>query len=900
LSVKVDRYRELRRLLRGNRVGEEIDEELAHHLAMRYSDNIAAGMSGEAAWEDARRRFGDLARVKHETEAIDLEAIKEERRMELMDSIVREMRLAIRTIFRAPGFAVLSILTLALGIGASSAIFTLLNSIVLQPLPYAHADRLVQLSHPVPKVGEGQRWGSSEAGYFDYLDRNHSFEKMGGYRQTTLVLTDGRSSERVDAIGLTASMFDLLGARPAVGRLFDAADDKPHGPASVVISNDEWRTRFGGRRDIVGSTLKLDGIPYTVVGVLAPRFEFPASRAAYYVDLQMDRTKEAANYHWVGVYARLRAGVTPEAASADLRSIMSGFPQRMPGAYSEDFFRGTGFHPSVTTLRSEILGTIDRTLWILLSAVLLVLLIACANVANLFLVRGEARRREIAVRSALGAQSPHLAVHFLAESFVVTAFAGLLALFIAYSGVHALVAMAPVGVPRLNEIRVGWPVVAFTAGISIAAAMVFGSFPLLRRNATYASLREGGRGLSSSRGQYAARNGLVAAQMALALILLISGALLLQSYRNLRSVDIGINPENLLTAQISLPNSRYDKHEAVRAFFEALSQRVHALPGVTAVGFTSTLPLGGGGWCSVTQTEGLDGRPSDSKCVPINQVAPGYFEAMGIRVRGNTFSWSDLDRRAGVAVISRALADRYFPGQDPIGRHIMSYRSGPPWYEIIGVAENVHADGADRPATQPVYYPITPMDIPGQWDVQNNLVIAIRTASARPERLTPALRRILSELDEDVPLADVRTMEDVVASSPAVARSSFTLLLLAVAAALALFLSAVGLYGVISYIVTQRRTEIGIRMALGARSDQVRRLIVGQSLGVVAAGAFIGLPIAFVGTRVLRSLLFGVSPTDAGTFAGVTILLLVVGAFASWMPALRAARVQPMNVLRED
>ena len=901
MSWKADRYRELRKMLRGPRVEEEVDEELAHHLAMRYADNLALGMGETEAWEDALRRFGNVARVREEMEAIDREAIKGERRMELFDSIIRETRLALRTLSRAPGFALLTILTLGLGIGASAAIFTLLDSIVLRPLPYPNADRIVQLMHPVPKVGDNQRWGTSEAGYFDYLSHNRSFEKLAGYTSRTFALSDGKGSERVDAVGVTSSMFEVLGARAAMGRLFTAEDDAPHvGVKTVVMSHDEWQSRYGGRRDVIGQAVRLDGESYTVIGVLPAKFNLPGQHSAYYVDLHLDPAKRAANYHWVGVYGLLKPGVTPDAASADLQRVMRDFPERMPSAYSDRFFNETGFHPAVTTVRSELLGSIDRTLWILLAAVGLVLMIACANVANLFLVRTEARRREIAVRSALGAQSPHLAVHFLAESLVITILAGLFALCVVYAGIRGLVAIAPTGVPRLDEVQIGWRVLGFTAVLALLCGVLFGSFPLIRRRSSYGALREGGRGLTASRGQHLARNGLVAAQMALALVLLIAGALLLQSYRNLRSVDIGVVPENVLTAQISLPYSRYDEHEEIRAFFEALAQRVDALPGVTHVGYTASLPLASGNWCSATQVEGVDGKVADAACVPINQIGPGYFEAMGIKVRGSTFTWSDLNRRAGVAIISRALADRFFPGQDPIGKHVMSYRSGPPWYEIVGVADNVRSEGADRPPTEPLYYPMVPMDIPGSWSTMNNMIITIKTVSNRPELLTPSLRQILASIDTEVPLADVSTMEDVISSSAAVARSSFTLLLLALAAGLALFLSAVGLYGVISYIANQRRAEIGVRLALGARSDQVRRLIVTQSLGVVAFGAAIGLPVAFFGTRVLRTLLFGVSPTDAGTFVGVTLMLLIVGGCASWLPALRAARVQPMQVLRED
>ena len=887
-------------MLRRDHVDEEVDEELSHHLAMRYADNLAAGMDDAGAWEDALRRFGNVERVRHATEEIDREALREERRMEFVSSVVRATKLATRTLLRDPWFAMLAVLTLGLGIGSTAAIYTLIDSIVLKPLPYANADRLVQLQHPVPKIGADQRWGSSEAGYFYYVDNNRSFEELGGFRQASYALTDGSAADRISAIQATASLFRVLGAEAAYGRLLTDDDNRPGAPNVAVLGYDEWQLRYGGRRDIVGTSIRLDGEPHTVVGVLARGFDLPESSAEFYVNVHIDRGNTPQNYHWMTVYGRLRPDISLVAANADLERMASTFTRTLPTAYTQSFLDASGFRPELTTLRSEVLGGTEKTLWILLSAVGLVFLIACANVANLFLVRTEARRREIAVRSALGAEGSHLAVHFFAETLLLALVAGIVALIIAHSGVRLLIAIAPVNVPRLDEIVIGWRVVAFVTCAALLAGTIFGMFPLVRRRDSYASLREGGRGLTASRGQHFARNTLVAGQMALALVLLIAGALLLQSYRNLRSVDIGIDPTNVITAQISIPRLTYDDHAKVRQFYAQLSRRVAALPGVMSVGTTASLPLAGGTWCSGTEVEAAAGATRRGACVPVIQVSPGYFETMGIDVQGELFQWSQLDRREGVAIISRALAAQLFPDENPIGRHIISYRNGPPWYRIIGIADDVHAAGVDKAPIDPVYYPITPMDIPGAWMEMTDQVLVVRTAASPTDRFVAALRAAVAELDPNVPVADIQTMTEVIGKSEAVARSSFTLLLLAAAAGLALFLSAVGLYGVISYIVAQRRNEIGVRIALGARADQVRRLIVKQSLVVIAAGAIVGLPIAFTGTRMLRSLLFGVSPTDAATFVGVTLILLLVGTAASWLPALRAARVQPMHVLREE
>lgn len=899
MRFRADRYREMRSLVRPD-FERDVEEELRHHVEQSIADGVATGLSEEQARERALRRFGDVDRYRRDTVAVDERAKREEKRMQLFDAIRRETVHAWRSLLHTPLFFVVALLTLAVGIGATSSIYTLLDSIVLRPLSYPEPDRLVQVRHAVPGIQADMRFQSAVAQYYYYAADNRVFASLGAASPGTYALAEGGAAERVDGAAVTASLLDVFGVRTVLGRPLTSADEAAGATDVVLLSHELWRSAFDGDPGVLNRQVRINGVPRTVVGVVAPGARLPYVETLLWVPLQLDRSAPAENSHWLETYARLRPGVTTEAAQRDVARMVARLPELFPSAYSERFMRESGFSAVVTSVRSELLGGIERVLWMLLAAVLLVLLIAAANVANLFLVRTESRRREIALRSSLGAERAHLAVQYLAEALTLSLLAAGLGLVFAWLGTRLLVAGAPSGIPRVHEIGMSARVVLVALATAVLAGLVFGLFPVLRASVDYNALREGGRGLTASRRQHFARNALVAGQMAMALVLLAAGALLLQSYVNLRRVDDGIREAGVLTFEVSAPYSRYGEHADVHRFYRELTQRLSVLPGVESVGGTVLLPFGGGSHCAYTTAEGVTANDSDRGCVPTPQVLPGYFEAMGIRVRGETFDWGMMDRREGVAVISRALADRLFPGVDPIGRGIMSYRDGPPWYRIIGVAEDVRHDGYHKPPIQAVYYPQMPMDMEGTWMPARSMTMTLRTRHAEPDALARSLRQVMRELDPEVPVANIRTMGDVIARSDAVARTSFTLLLLSVAAVMALFLSVVGLYGVISYVVAQRRSEIGVRLALGARADQVRLMVLAQSLRVVLLGVAIGLPAAFFGGRLLRSLLFGVTPADPATLLGVALALVFVAGGASYIPALRAAAVPPMQVLRED
>ena len=900
-----DRYRELRSLLRPERIEDDVAEELALHLELRVADLVARGMSADAAREEAKRRFGDVSKYSAETCAIDESILRERRRMEVIDSIRRETRHSLRALTRAPVFTIVAVLTLGLGTGATTAIFTMLDAIVLRPLPYREPERLVQITHAVPRVQEGQEWQNSVASYVYYGEHSTSFDGMGAYSRGAYPVSDDGDAERLTGAQTTASLLPLLGARAVIGRLYNEEDDVPGADPVVLLSHEIWQSRYNGDESVVGRTINVNATPVTVIGVLEPGFSLPNHETHVWLPWQLDLT-EVVNSHYVNTYARLKSGVTPQAAQTELAQLQQRLPTVFPKAYSTSFFERSGFSARVHPLRSVVLGKaasgtrvgIDNVLWMLLGAVALVLLIACANVANLMLVRSEVRRRELTVRAALGAERAHMAVHHLVESLLLSTAAAIVGIFLAWAGIQLLLALAPPTLPRLGEIAVSRNSLLFAIGISALTGVLFGLVPVIRQRTSFGELRESGRGMTVSRHRQLVRNTLVIGQVAMALVLLAAGGLMLKSFFNLREVRSGIDGENVLTFNVSLPPSRYDDEPKIYAFQREFVERVNALAGVGSVGASSSLPLSGSAGCAHTSGEGTE----QGVCIPVAAVLPGYFETLGIPVSGASFTWNDHDTRANKAIISRALADRLWPGQDPIGRQIISFQDGPPWFRIVGVAENVLADGLDQPPAQNLYYLTRQPALQGYYGPHGvpRLWFVVRTSLDQPEALTNSIRGVLREMDREVPLAEVKSMQTVIMSSEKMARTTFTMMLLGIAAIIALFLSAVGLYGVIAYLVGRRRAEIGVRMALGARVSEVARLVIMQSVRLTVAGIAIGVVAAFFVTRALASLVYEVEPTDPATLLMVSLLLVLVAVIASAVPARRAAATAPSEALRAD
>lgn len=885
----------------GERVESQVDEELEFHLAGRVEELVARGRTREEAEAEVRERFGDVARWRREAAAIDHGQARQERLADVLDTLKRETHQAARALVRAPGFSLVAALTLALGLGAATAIFAVLDSVVLRPLPYPGADRLVWMDHRVPGVGENDRWMLGMINYFDFRDNVPALASLGLYLEERVnVAVPGGEPVRVRGAIASASIFPTLGAgTAALGRLLTDADNAPGAEPVAVLGHDFWRRAYGGDPAVVDRTMELEGSTVRVVGVAAPGVALPQSPVDVWLPLTMDPVRAAqVNQHAYLAIGRLADGATPEQLLGQLQARERQFTELYPGVYSADFMSSTGFAPDVVPLHEHVVGAaVTRTLWVMLGAVGLVLLVACAHVANLFMVRMEARRRETALRAALGASRGRLAWRSLTESLLITLAAAGAGLAIAYAALHVLVALAPAGLPRLGAIHIGWPHVVFVFLLAVLVGVVLGLVPVLRAGVDLGALRDGARGMTSSRQRNAVRGALVVGQVALSLVLLAAGGLMLRSAVRLHAVPPGFDADRVLVLDVAMPQGVYGWNdygkaaEAHRTFQRELART----PGVLSVGAIDDVPMSGAWGCSGMGFE--DAGVEGGACVPMSTVSPGYFEAMRIPiVRGHEPTWDEVAGGSDGVVISQALAEHLWPGQDPIGRAVKANTNRPPHFRVVGVAGDVRMDGLDRPPTEVVYFPMVADSGLYMWGAARNVSAMIRTSSEDAASVLAAARRVMHDVDPSIVVDNPRWMDSVVAAS--LSRTTLAMLLLGVAAGMALLLSAVGIYGVIAYLVAERRTEIGIRIALGAPVAKVGRDVVLGALRLALAGVAIGVVGAVAAMRLLQSLLYDVSPTDPLTLGGVALLLMALAALASWIPARRASRVPPMEALR--
>lgn len=812
-----------------------------------------------------------------------------------------EVRPALRRLARRPAFWLPVLLILTLGLGAATAVFTVLDAIVLKPLPYPRADRLVRLQSAVPGTGDGTAWGLAK-GQFIYLDRSaRDFQALGLYLiDRATVGQSGQPVEQIYSAAVSPNLLGVLGVQTLLGRAPLPADSRTAKPAHIWLSYRFWRQRFGGDPGVTGRTLLVDGQPLQIAGVLPAgarlpeEIQFQEIQVDLWAPLPLDPAEPPKASHRFRALGRVAPGTSLATAQAELARLTSQLPQALPSVYSPGFMRRTGFKTELLPLRDDVLGDHGRTLWILFGAVVIVLLVACANAANLFLAEAEAERREMAVRAALGAGKSRLVAHSLIQGVLLSCLAGLLALWLARAAVRFLLALSPSDLPRLAEVHLGVEGVVFTLFLASAVGVIFGLLPSARRNLETEVLAAVGRGSTISRRQRAFRNSLVVAQVALSLVLLTAAGLLFRSFHNMVSVRPGFVARGVLTFSVALPAARYGSFEAVDAFYRQLAEKLGALPGVQSVGFSSALPLTGFDGCSAVYAEGQPpGAGEEPPCLPLFLVGPGYFRSLGIPLRGKGPEWSG----AAAAVVSEALARRLWPGQDALGKGI----GGKPAldYRVTGVAGDVRANGLDHPPIEALYLPLTsvPSAERGQPPPREAFAV-VRTAAERPARMTPAVRRAMAELDPQVPIAEVRSMDEVLRRSTA--RMSFSTLLLGISSGVALMLAALGIYGLLAFLMARRQREIGIRMALGARREQVRGLVLLQSVRLAATGVALGLAGAVLATRLLRSLLFGVDPLDPVTLGAASLFIVGVAVLASWIPAQRAMRVQPLETLRGE
>ena len=811
-----------------------------------------------------------------------------------MDRLLPDIAHALRRLVRAPGFAVIAILTLALGIGANTAIFSLVKTVLLQPLPYGDPDRLVMVWG---KLDRGETTWLSGPEVVSYMNDVSVFDQFAVYTTTSANLTGGQEPERVIAASVTPNLFEALDVRALSGRAFSPGDSAATIADYVILGHGLWQRRFGGQRDIIGQSIQVNGRARTVIGVMPATFRLPLEfsddrPSELWVATDIKSWTSWGDHSLIGV-GRLRAGVDAAAATA----AMKGLERRWiaDGNWTNKDLSDRAAVP----LKDLVVGNVRYALWVLLGAVGVILLIACANVANLTLARSDERHREIAVRTALGASRERIVRQLLTESVLLALIGGVLGVALAYGGVRLLIALDPADIPRVGEIGLDVGVLLFTALLTILTGVVFGLAPAieLSRPDLNRALKEGGRTGTVGRASQRFRDSLAVAQMGLSVVLLIGAMLLIRSFLQLRAIDLGFQSQNVLTLRTTLPQTSYPGDSTVIPFYRTLRRQLAALPGVQSVGATRFLPLTGtiGDW-SIT-LEGRVKAPGENPNGDWQVVTPGYFETMGVKLeRGRFVSETDHENAPIVAVINGTMAQRYWPGEDAIGKRFHLGSNPRPWITIVGIVGQVRHNAVTESPRAEMYVSHAQWGLAGA-SAPRGMTFVIRTVGD-PMALLAYARQTVRSLDPNLPIADVRTLERVADESLSQAR--FTTLLLGLFAALALTLATIGIYGVISLLVTRRRQEIGIRIALGARPASILNMVLRRGLTLAGVGVAAGLVAAILLTRVVTSLLYGVSRFDVTTFAAVPLILAAVALLACLIPASRAASLNPVAALREE
>ena len=854
----------------------DLDEEIRSHFRLAIEERIARGESRVEAERAVHREFGNVVRVK--------EVTREMWGGLWLDRLLQDVRMAIRSLKRAPGFTIVAVLTLALGVGANTAVFTVVRGVLLRPLPFPEAERLVLVSYG-PEPGRFLPTpGLSEGHYLELVERNAVFERLTTFSNRPTTLTGVGEPARLNLAAVTTDFFDLLGTPLAIGRGFLPGEDEAGRDAVVVLGDGLWRTRFAADLGVIGRTVTLDGTPRTVVGIMPPGFDFP-NGAELWTPFAV--RSDPHNSMIRPVVARLRRDVSEAQARAAFTATTQGFSTRDDPA---------GYTARVQPLKTFLVGRVQHSLWIFSGAVGFVLLIACANVANLLLMRAVSKGREITLRSALGASRGRLMRQFLTESIVTSILGGAAGALLAFIGVKALLVLAPAGrIPRMDEIHVDAMVLGFTLLVSVLTGIGFGLVPAIHASRSNLQRALNVRGQSAGGDAGRVRSVLVMAQIALALILVTGAGLMIRSFRNMRAVDLGFAPANVLTLTVDLPGSRYGAAAEMQLLHDRVLQGLEGIPGVDAAGAVNWRPLGR---MSLAGDFEVDGGPvrSDGYWADKMAVSPDYFRALGIRLlQGRFFNSSDDAGAAGVVIVSRTLADRFWPERAALGRRISMWNSEPKdWLTVVGVVEDVLQREITGERGAALYQPYA--------QVSNTFFLGHMTyvvrSQAAPRAIAPALRSAIRTADAYLPVQNIASMDELIADMST--EPLFQTRLLAIFALIALALSAVGVYGVLSYMVAQRRFEIGIRVALGARTTDVMTSVLARTCALTLPGILLGATGALAVTRLLKTFLFGVTPTDPLTLSTVALLLCLTAVVASWLPARRAARVDALTALRSD
>jgi putative ABC transport system permease protein len=871
-------------LFRRERVDREMDAELRAHIEAHADDLMRTGLSRQEALRQAHIALGGIDRAKEECrDAIGISFV---------ESLAQDLRFGLRMLRKNPGFTAVAVLTLALGIGANAAIFSVVNSVLLHPLAYNDPDHLVTIlrysNYPI-----------SPANYLDYRDQSSSYESLGAAEYWSPNLTGVDSPDHLLGLRVTQNTMPLLGVQPVLGRLFVEGEDTAGNDHEVVLSYGLWRRRFSGDARSIGKSIVLDGASYTIVGVMPADFHFApfwATHAELWAPLSLAARAQTRDGNSLRLFARLRPGVTLAQARAEMATIT---------ARLEKLYPGTNAGITVTPLKEKVVGNVETPLLVLFGAVGFVLLIACANVAHMLLARAAARQKEIAVRTALGARRSRVVRQVLTENLLLATMGGSLGLLLAYAGTRALVSLSPADIPRVESISIDAKVVFFLLAITALTSVAFGLAPALQTSALNLTdtLKESGRGSSDGVRRHRLRSVLIASEFALALTLLIGAGLMIRSFYALESIDPGFNPHGVLTMIVPIAGSKEADSARRPVFYQQMLDRVRALPGVVSAAGINHVPIAGDLW---DRTFYIDGRPkpgpTDTPDAVYRIATPGYFQTMSIQlIAGRDIAATDNASAPPVVVINQRLARTFFPGQNPVGQHIaLTSDASARWMTIIGVAKDaVEHDWSAKAAPEIYLAAFQTPEFLGRTGLGNSayITLVVRTAGDLAA-LTSSVKSAIWSLDSNLPISSVITMDDAVAQANAQPR--FEMLLLAVFAAVALVLAAVGIYGVMSYSVAQRTHEIGIRISLGASRADVLRLVMRQGFSLALAGSAVGIVAAFFLARLIAKLLYGVPPTDPLTFVSLAALLLLVAMLASYIPARRAMRVDPMIALRHE
>ncbi len=896
MSIWREASRGLRALIHRREAEQDISDEVSSYLEQSIAELEAAGHSPEDARRRARAQLGSVTHIREQVRSYGWENV--------VETLCNSLRYAIRRLLHTPGFTIVSLLMLALGIGAGTAVFSVIDGVLLKPLPYLHPEQLVTLRHSALGINI-DNLGMSPSLYFTYREEGRVFQDVGLWSTSTSSITGTAEPENVPVLMATPGLLPMLGIKPAFGRSFITSDGGSLSTLTVILSDGYWRLRFGGDRSVLGRRVTIDGYSTQIVGVLPPSFEFMDQKVSLVMPLYFNRAQvRLVNFGFQGI-GRLKPGITIRQANSDIARMLPLAQAKFPvnPGMNPRVFQSARIAPKLLLLKDDLVGDSGNTLWVLMATAAMVLLIACANVANLSLVRTDGRRQELSIRAALGAGWARISAELLLESLLLSLAGGAVGLATAYAAIRFLTTSELADLPRLSNVSIDLLVAAFALGISIASGLVFGLISVFkyRRPELSDALKSSGRSLSHSKDRNRARSGLVVLQVALAFVLLVGSGLMIRTFLALHHVDPGFyRADQVQTIGISIPESEAKEPERAIRTEAAILQKISTLAGVSSVAITNTVPMDGG---SNDTVYAEDQAYAEGVVPPVRRykfISPGYISTIGSRlIAGRDLTWSETFKQAPVALISENMARElwHYP-RAAIGKRIRPLMKDD-WREVVGVIADLHDKGMDQPAPGIVYWPLFQKNFRSlKTEAQRNVAFVIRTPRAGSTNLINEIRQAVWSGNPNLPVANIRTLQSIYDRS--LARTSFTLILLAIAGGTALLLGVVGIYGVISYSVSQRTREIGIRLALGAPLQQVKSMFVRHALLLLTIGTVCGWPAALALTRLMRSILFAVGPADPLTYLMVGAFLLSAVLLSSYLPARKASKVDPAEALRAE